>query len=434
MDYEKQLEAVINYIKSGEKLKEEFTVGMEMEHFIIDKDTLKTVSYFGENGVGETLRELHEGGCVAYKEGDYILGLENDDLAVSTEPGSQFEVALSSKWNIDDLKDIYIKNMRKLVEVFDKKNQAMVTLGYHPMTKIDEIKILPKKRYDFMYKYFNERGDMAHNMMKGTCSLQCSIDYSSEEDFIKKYKICNCLSPVFYTLFDNAYIFEGEPAKSRNMREIIWENTDTDRSGMYKFSFDDDLSYKKYAENILNTPLIFSIDENHEQYYVGEKIFKEVFEDVRDTDMIFHALSIVFPDVRAKRYIEIRMMDEIKYPLNFSAVALIKGLFYDDTNLDKLSELFKNMTYESCMKAKLDAREKGLDATFMNVNMLEFCKMLVDMAKAGLPANEIGYLIPLEEMLEKGMNPRDQFEKIYKEKGLREAVIENEIKLEDLDV
>ncbi|MDU7502598.1 MAG: glutamate-cysteine ligase family protein, partial [Finegoldia magna] len=178
MDYEKQLEAVINYIKSGEKLKEDFTVGMEMEHFIIDKDSLKTVSYFGENGVGETLRELHEGGCVAYKEGDYILGLENDDLAVSTEPGSQFEVALSSKWNIDELKDIYIKNMRKLVEVFDKKNQAMVTLGYHPVTKIDEIKILPKKRYDYMYKYFNERGDMAHNMMKGTCSLQCSIDYS----------------------------------------------------------------------------------------------------------------------------------------------------------------------------------------------------------------------------------------------------------------
>ena len=285
-----------------------------------------------------------------------------------------------------------------------------------------------------MYKYFNERGDMAHNMMKGTCSLQCSIDYSSEKDFVRKYKISNCLSPVFYTLFDNAYIFEGQPSKSRNMREIIWENTDTDRSGMYKFSFDDDLSYKKYAEHILNTPLIFSIDENHEPYYVGKTTFKEVFEDVKDTGLIFHALSIVFPDVRAKRYIEIRMMDEIKYPLNFSAVALIKGLFYDEANLDKLSELFKNMTYENCMKAKLDAREKGLDATFMNVNMLEFCKMLVDMAKNGLPANEIGYLIPLEEMLEKGMNPRDQFEKIYKEKGLREAVVANEIKLEDLYV
>lgn len=434
MDYEKQLEAVINYIKSGEKLKEDFTIGMEMEHFIVDKDTLKTVSYFGDNGVGATLRELHNHGCAAYKEGDYILGLENDDLAVSTEPGSQFEVALSSKWNIDELKDIYIKNMRKLVEVFDKKNQAMVTLGYHPVTKIDEIKILPKKRYDSMYKYFNERGDMAHNMMKGTCSLQCSIDYSSEKDFVRKYKIANCLSPVFYTLFDNAYILEGQPSKSRNMREIIWENTDTDRSGMYKFSFDDDLSYKKYAEHILNTPLIFSIDENHEPYYVGKTTFKEVFEDVKDTGLIFHALSIVFPDVRAKRYIEIRMMDEIKYPLNFSAVALIKGLFYDETNLDKLSELFKNMTYENCMKAKLDAREKGLDATFMNVNMLEFCKMLVDMAKNGLPANEIGYLIPLEKMLEKGMNPRDQFEKIYKEKGLREAVVANEIKMEDLDV
>ena len=128
------------------------------------------------------------------------------------------------------------------------------------------------------------------------------------------------------------------------------------------------------------------------------------------------------------------MMDEIKYPLNFSAVALIKGLFYDEANLDKLSELFTNMTYENCMKAKLDAREKGLDATFMNVNMLEFCKTLVDMAKNGLPADEIGYLIPLEKMLEKGMNPRDQFEKIYKEKGLREAVVANELKLEDLDV
>lgn len=109
MDYEKQLEAVINYIKSGEKHEEDFTIGMEMEHFIVDKDSLKTVSYWGENGVGATLRELHEGGCAAYKEGDFILGLENDDLSVSTEPGSQFEVALSSKWNIDELKDIYLK-------------------------------------------------------------------------------------------------------------------------------------------------------------------------------------------------------------------------------------------------------------------------------------------------------------------------------------
>lgn len=434
MDYEKQLEAVVDFIKSGEKSEEDFTIGMEMEHFIIDKDSLKTVSYFGKNGIGESLKELHRNGFVAYKEEDYILGLENYDFAVSTEPGSQFEVALSSKLKIDELKDIYLKNMRNLVGFFDSKNQKIVTLGYHPVTKIDEITILPKNRYYFMYKYFNTKGTMAHNMMKGTCSLQCSIDYSSEEDFVKKYKVTNCLSPVLYALFDNAYIFEGEPAKSRNMREIIWENTDKDRSGMYPFSFDDDLSYKKYAEHILNTPLIFSFDDNRNPVYVGEKKFKDVFDDVKDVDMIFHALSIVFPDVRVKKYIEIRMMDEIKYPLNFAAIALIKGLFYDKNNLDKLSEIFKDTTYDMCMKAKIDSRQKGLNAEFLGTTMLDFSKNLVKMAKDALVDGEKKYLVALENMLETGMNPRDKFEQTYKKEGLRQAVVEQELNLEDLDV
>ncbi len=434
MDFKNQVKAVVNYIKGGEKDEKDFSIGMEMEHFIIDKDTLKAVSYYGENGIESTLKELENMGFEASREDGHILNLEKDGVFVSIEPASQFEISLDSKWDIQELEKKYIEVFKNLAELFDRKNQAIMPLGYHPVSKIDEIKILPKKRYDFMYNYFNDKGKYAHNMMKGTCSLQCSIDYSSEEDFKRKYKIASCLSPVLYTMFDNSYIFEGEPSKSRNMREVIWENTDKDRTGLYPFSFDEDLSYEKYAEHILNTPLIFSYDENGNQVYVGEKTFKEEFKNLDDENLIFHALSIVFPDVRLKRYIEIRMMDEIKYPLNFACVSLIKGLFYDKMNLAKLEDLFKNVDYDACMKAKISAREKGLQAGYMDYKMIDLCKKIVQIAKDGLPANEIGYILPLQDLLEEGISPRDIFEKNYKENGLRQAVLEQEIKLEDFNV
>ena len=135
-----------------------------------------------------------------------------------------------------------------------------MTVGYHPVTKIEEIKIIPKKRYDYMFEYFKTKGSHAHNMMKGTASLQVTIDYGSEEDYIKKFKIANALSPVLYALYDNGYYFEGAIWENHSLRAFIWANCDNDRSGIARGTFDGDFGYRKYAEYILNIPPIFVFD------------------------------------------------------------------------------------------------------------------------------------------------------------------------------
>ncbi|MDO5755697.1 MAG: glutamate-cysteine ligase family protein [Tissierellia bacterium] len=426
MNYEDKLKRVVEYIRSGEKNPENFTLGVEMEHFVVHKDTGKTVSYYGKDGVGETLEEIEQMGFKAEREGHHVLGLHKGDITISTEPGSQFEIAITSDCCIKVLEEDYLRFMKSILQLFEKKDQSLVTLGYHPVTTIDEIKILPKKRYDFMYRYFNGQGDMAHNMMKGTASLQVTIDYKDEEDFKKKYRILNALSPVFYAVFDNAYIFENKVLKRRNIRQKIWENTDADRSGVFEIAFDDDLSYEKYADKILNTPLIFTDHKGHQEY-VGGKLFKDVMTKEDGDDFIFHGLSIVFPDVRVKKYIEIRMMDSIPYPLNFACLAWIKGLFYHGKNLEDLDHMTQDISYEEVLEGKKNTAKDGLQAKFLGSTVQEISLVLLKMAQKVL-GKESPYLDPLIKMVEAGETPRDRFEKIYKNQGILQAIEANAVK------
>ena len=301
MNYQEKKDKIVEYIKSGESQKENFKIGLEMEHFVIDKDELFSYDYFGEKGVGSTLKDLKDMGFSVINEEDgYILGLRKEDIAVNLEPAGQFELAIDAKKNINDLDKSYKKIMREIVPIFDEKNQYLETLGYHPKSKIMDLNIIPKDRYKYMQKYFTEfGGKYALNMMRGTASVQSAIDFSDEEDFKKKFFVANALSPFMYTLYDNAYIFQGKPYENKNLRQEIWEYCDKNRTGVYDFAFDDDMSYEKYAEKILNTDIIF-VHEDGQDVYKGNTKFEKIMDKDFSDEMIFHALSIVFPDVRVK--------------------------------------------------------------------------------------------------------------------------------------
>lgn len=421
MDFNKQVQEISNYFKSGEKAVDDFKVGVELEHFVIDKDSLKTISYYGENGVEETLRDLESIGYKATYEGQYVLGLNKGKKTVTLEPGSQFELSIEASANIKDLEDEYLDFMKDVIPILEKKNQGLMTTGYHPVTKIDEIRLLPKQRYDYMFNYFKTRGTHAHNMMKGTCSVQVTLDFSSEEDYKRKFRITNALSPVLYALFENAYYFEGEVTDRHNSRAYIWENTDTDRSGVAEGALDDDFSYKKYAEYILNSPPIF-INQDGKEVYTGDQKVRDIFDpDNYKIEELEHILTMFFPDVRTKRYIEIRMMDAVPYDLNFSIMALLKGLIYDNDNLDILYDYTKEISIEDVNKAKEEMMSKGLQAKLKGESLLNIGKYLVELAKKGLPEDELHYINPLEKMLDSGKNPYE----ITKENakyGKKEAV------------
>lgn len=410
MNYDKKIDAIVNYIKSGEKSVDNFKVGFEVEHFIINFESMETVHYDDENGVRQSLMEIEEMGYEASYEGENIMGLSADEFAISIEPAAQFEVAFAAKKTMDELFDNYKEVMGKIVPVFDKKNQLLAEVGYQPKSKIDDLPFIPKKRYKYMAKYFKEyAGTHPINMMKGSGSLQVAIDFKDEGDFKKKFFVSNAISAFLYSIFDNAYIFEGDVYLKHNLRQTIWENCDKGRTGVYPFAFDKDLSYKKYAEKILATDSIF-IHKNGEDIYTGPTPFEEIFDEDSSDDMIYHALSIVFPDVRLKKYIEVRMPDNVPYPYNFAAVALIKNMFYDEDILDFLYELFADMTYEKLQILKEKTVMQGIDTIYKDKKISEWMLEIIEMIK-----EDYKYVRPLEELLKKDQTPKDIYESLYKQ-------------------
>ena len=343
------------------------------------------------------------------------MAFSDGNVDISIEPAGQFELALRAKTSVDELFEVYKTHMGRLIPIFEKRGLLLVTLGYHPKSKIDDIKIIPKTRYDYMYKYFAKHGgEYAHNMMKGTCSLQFAVDYKNEEDFKKKYFLASALSPFLYSVFDNALIFEGETYIDRNLRQTIWEGTDRERTGLYDFGFDSDMGYQKYAEKILDTPMIFMPTKEGE-VYVERKTLDELMTEENADAMVNHGLSIVFPDVRVKSYIEIRMPDNIPYPYNMAAASLIKGIFFDQDTLDKVYNLFDGMTFEAAQKLKNNATRMGIFALYQNVEIYQHVLDIIDIVRPVLDEEENKYLDELEAMLDFGIVPRDIFAKIYKD-------------------
>lgn len=417
-----QREMLVDYFRRGEKARGEEKIGVEFEQFVIHRDSLKSVSFYGSGGVEESLRDIGENGWKEEVEEGHVVGLYKKPYTVSTEPAAQFEVSVDARKEISVLEREYVNFFKEVLPVFHGKDQDLVALGYQPLTKIDEIKISPKKRYDYMYNHFKKTGTHAHNMMKGTAAVQVTIDYFNQEDFVKKYRIGNSLSPIFYNLFDNAYIFQGERADFHNVRQHIWENTDSERSGIPKFAFDQDMSYAKYADYILNNDIIFEAFDGKLKGTEGRS-FAEIFDpEIHGDDEIYHALSIVFPDLRLKHYLEFRMMDSVPYPMNFAIVALIKGLFYSEENLETLSTYFKDMTYEDMMLGKAEGMSKGIQGIYKSRSYLDWGKELYRLAETGLAEDERPYLLPIKKILDSGKTLRDLFGEILEKDGLKAAV------------
>ena len=414
MTYEDKVEKIVDFIKSGEKDEKDFKVGFEVEHFVVDKHSLETVRYEGENGIRKSLEELKDLGYEGIYEGEYIMGLHKDGASISIEPAAQFEISLDSQNSIDKLFETYKKTMAEIIPIFDKKGQLLVEVGYQVKDKIADIPRIPKDRYKFMYEYFEKyAGPMAHNMMKGSASLQVAIDYSDEDDFRKKYFLANALAPFFYSIFDNAYIFEGEVYENHNIRQTIWENCDKDRTGIYPFSFDNDLSYEKYAKKILATPSIF-IKKDGKDIATDEKTFEEIFDQDLSDEMVFHALSIVFPDVRVKKYIEIRMPDNMPFPYNFAAVSLIKNIFYDKEVLDYAYNLLAGFTYQKAQDLKKITVLRGIQAMYEDKKIYEWMLEIIGQIK-----EDRKYIDPLRDLLKEQKTPRDIYEELYKESPQR---------------
>lgn len=421
-----KIKVLVDYFKSNEKSVDKLYIGPEYEHFIVDRDTYETVSFYGDNGVESIFKRLvDEHGWDPIVEGDYVLGGTKGVMELTTEPGGQFEFSNKYEEDLATHYKVYREFFDVLLPMLDEMNYDILAMGYHPVTKIDDITLLPASRYSAMFNYFKTNGTMSHNMMKGTGALQMSVDYTSEEDYIKKSVVLNALTNLMYSAFENAYFFEGEPVH-HNIREKIWQNTDPQRSGLSKNAFIEE-GYEGYAKYVLNTVAIFAYIDGKLEFTGDRKIAEFIHPDMEIYELE-HLLTMVFPDVRTKNFLEMRVMDGVPYPYNFSAFALLKGLIYHQENLDKLYERFKDITREEVESTRLEMYELGQDAMYLGRPLKDWIDEMIQMSKAGLNEDEIRLLEPLEELLETDGSLYNKTKRIYEETNdVRQAVSHNRI-------
>ncbi|MBN2795896.1 MAG: TetR family transcriptional regulator [Clostridia bacterium] len=352
-------------------------IGVEFEHFLIDVETLRSYEYeepYGQKSIAEKLVQL--GWKVSYEEKGNILALEKDGNGISFEPGGQFEISLKPLETVSAVDETYQSVLKGIYPLL-QSNQALVSLGYHPKTKIDALPLLPKERYDFMYNYLYKYGSMARNMMKGTASTQVSIDYDSEEDFTKKYRVANFLAPFISRLFDAAPIFEGQLYDANNLRIMIWEHTDITRCKIPRDVMNKKFDYTSYAKYIANTKPILMPSGEHTRF-TDELTVQDLSKSyyLSDSDLK-HAMTMVFPDVRLKQFIEIRMADALPYPHNMAVPALIKGLFYNKPLLDYYYEI--SLAYNDADIIHLNNQmKKNYDYEFLCMDKVVTCHDFVD--------------------------------------------------------
>ena len=381
-------EKIIKYFQSGIKDKKNFKIGIEHEKFLFDNKNDKRIDY---SGIKEMFSALLEFGWNPILEKKNIIGLNKGGKNITLEPGNQIELSGDKLNNIHEACAESHDYLFELKQVTKKLNLSIVSAGFDPISKLNEIPNNPKKRYKLMTKDMPLGGKLSLDMMYRTCGTQLNIDYSSEDDFTKKFKVVNSIVPVSIALFANSSIVERKKSNYLSYRSKVWQNTS--RGGLPKF-FLDDLNFEKYTDYIMGFPILFIQDgENYisgKKYTFQDFMNKQINEiDNRSptqNDLSTH-LSTIFTENRLKKYIELRSMDTCGWDCLCAGPAFNVGLLYG--NLDEVYDLISKWDKNKIMNAYLEAPQKGFNTQLMGKDLLYWASTLLDLSRKGLENRDV---------------------------------------------
>jgi len=410
---------LISILKNGEKSLEDVKLGIEIEHLVVQQKDFSSVTYYEPSGIETILKKLEKKGYQGKYEGDYLVGLSKESMDITLEPGGQLEFSTRPCIHLSHIEEVYEQFLADVLPIIEEHQQYLLCVGYHPQTQIKDIPFNPKKRYQYMSEYLQKTGKYALNMMKGTASVQVAIDYVSETDFIKKFRVASFLTPLLYLITDNAPIFEGEVYEKYSVRSLIWENTDPHRSGIIKGSLDKNFSYRDYAEYLLHSKPICILQEG-ELKPTGDQSLYKIYKEKKELskEEMEHLFTMVFPDVRGKNYIEIRMADSMPKDLSMAYLAMIKGLFYHRKNVDELYKISLEYNDEKIISLKEDVIEQGFMAPFRGEDLGRFAEKVIKMAEEGLPNEERNMIKPLHDLIFSRKTYGQQIKQQYQKDGI----------------
>ncbi len=408
----------------GEKPKDAWRIGTEHEKFVYANGDHHAPSYDEPSGIRALLGELEQYGWKPVMEGGNAIAMSGPDGSISLEPAGQFELSGAP---LDSLHETCAETGRHLEQVKaagKKLGIGFLGLGMWPDKTRAELPTMPKGRYAIMLRHMPRVGSMGLDMMLRTCTIQVNLDYASEADMVKKFRVGLALQPLATALFANSPFTEGKPNGMLSYRSHIWSDTDPHRTGMLPFVFEDGFGYERYAEYALDVPMYFVYRDgkyidaaglSFRDFLKGELSVLPGEKPTLD-DWTDH-LSTAFPEVRLKTFLEMRGADGGPWNRICALPALWVGLLYDQGALDAAWDLVKDWTIDERQALRDAVPKLALNAPIAGGGKLrDIAGEVLDIAGAGLSArarfnragdNETGFLDPLREIVRSGKVPAE---------------------------
>ena len=426
---------LISVFEQGEKVPSDWRIGTEHEKFVYRIADHRAPSYDEPGGIRDLLMGLTEFGWKPVLEDGNVIALTGPyNGTISLEPAGQFELSGAALENLHQTCAEAARHLDQCKTVGERLGLGFLGLGMWPDKKRTDLPVMPKGRYAIMLNYMPKVGGLGLDMMLRTCTIQVNLDYSSEADMVKKFRVGLALQPVATALFANSPLTEGKPNGFKSFRSHIWEDTDPDRTGMLPFVFEDGFGYERYCDYALDVPMYFVFREGRYIDVAGEsfrafldgKLPQLPGEKPRLTDWTDH-LSTAFPEVRLKSFLEMRGADGGRWSRICALPALWVGLLYDDHALDSAWDLVKDWHIDERERLRREVPTLALETrTPDGRTMQDFASDVLDIAADGLTRrarlnsagdNEGGFLDPLRDVVATGMTPADRLLARYQEWG-----------------
>ena len=419
---------LVAHLEEGSKPKADWRIGTEHEKFVYDLKNKMPLPYDPANPGQPSIRVLLDSmkrfGWEPIKEGDNIIGLTQNGASLSLEPGGQFELSGAPLKSIHETCAEVNLHRDQVREVCHAIGAGCLGLGFAPTWRLEDVPVMPKGRYGIMRRYMPKVGGYGLEMMFRTCTVQVNLDFSSEADMVKKFRVGLALQPITTALFANSPFREGRPNGFLSYRSQIWTDVDNARSGMLPFVFEDGMGFERYVDYALDVPMYF-IYRDGKYIDVAGKSFRDFLDGKIPelkaitpmmSDWADH-LTTIFPEVRLKKFLEMRGADCGMWRRICGMPALWVGILYDQTALDAAWDMVKDWTAEERQTMRDGVPKQAFKTPFRDTNVQALAKRMIEISSAGLRRraaldgggmSEDGFLQPFNELIEKGQSRAEE--------------------------
>lgn len=386
---------LVAWIAEGEKPSPSWKLGTEHEKFPFRRTDGSAVAYEGADGIRALLEGLRDrNGWEPIFDGEAIIGLADDHGggAISLEPGGQFELSGAPLADVHATAAELAGHLADVAAIGDPLGLGFSGLGASPKWSLAETPVMPKSRYKIMMGYMPKVGTRGLDMMFRTSTVQVNLDFASEADMAAKMRVGLALQPIATALFAASPFLDGEPTGFLSTRSEIWRDTDRNRTGMLPQAFEPGFGHASYVEWALDVPMYF-VKRGATYHDVTGVTFRQFLDGalaerlpgvVPEMGDWTNHMGTLFPEVRLKRYIEMRGADAGPRSHIAALPALWVGLLYDAEALDAANRLVADWTAAERQALRDAVPRSALATPFRSGTARDVAREVLAIAREGL--------------------------------------------------